>query len=39
MNNEFGRIQKKVAMASLKYYPNMCLEGLRDTTDNLSEYS
>jgi hypothetical protein len=32
MNNGLEGIQTEVVIASFRYYPNICLEGLRKTT-------
>lgn len=32
MNNDYERIWKKVVVALLRYYPNICLEQLRKMT-------
>jgi hypothetical protein len=35
MNNELKRIWKDVVVTYLKYYPGICLVGLRKTTKTL----
>jgi hypothetical protein len=35
VNNEWERIWKREVVASLKYHPDMFLEGLRNTTKHL----
>jgi hypothetical protein len=37
MNDELERIWKASAVANLRYYPGICLEGLRKTTKNVSQ--
>jgi hypothetical protein len=39
VNDELERIWKEVVVPNLRYYPNICLEGLRKTTQNLSQDS
>jgi hypothetical protein len=34
MNDEFERFLKEAAVAKLRYYPTICVEGLRKTTKN-----
>lgn len=37
MVDELERIQKEVIVVYSRYYPGICLEGLRKTTKTLSE--
>jgi hypothetical protein len=37
MINELERYGRKRSWPNLKYYPSMCLEGLRKTMKNLSQ--
>jgi hypothetical protein len=37
--DESERIWKEVIMSNLRYYPNICLEGLMETKKNLSQDS
>jgi hypothetical protein len=37
MSDDLERIWKEAAMAYSKYYPGICLDGLRKTTENLSQ--
>jgi hypothetical protein len=39
VNNEMKTISKVVLRAYLRYYPRICLEGLRKTTKNLNNDS
>jgi hypothetical protein len=36
MIEELKMIWKEAVVASSRYYPSICLEGLRETTENLS---
>jgi hypothetical protein len=33
MNNDFERIQTEAAVAKLGYYPNICVEEAKETTN------
>jgi hypothetical protein len=37
MNDELGRIWKEAVWPNLKYYPGICLEVLRETTNNCQD--
>jgi hypothetical protein len=37
MNAELDRIWKETAVASSRYYPGICMEGLRNTTNHISQ--
>jgi hypothetical protein len=39
MNNEFEKIWKEAVVACSRYYPGICLEGLRKTAKTLSQDS
>jgi len=39
MNDELERLCSEVFMVYVRYYPSICLEGLRKTVSNLSQDS